>query len=1170
MSKHPASGKIAFRPPNVRARRSSGFALLVTLSLMILLVVLAVGLLSLSSIALRTTQAGRYQSEARANARLALMLAIGELQKELGPDQRISARASILDDDSSSETPDGVANPHWLGVWNSWNDWLNNPDIKNTYDKGRSKNFRRWLVSNPDPAATGNLPLVRSSVPAAAVEMVGSPNQGSVPVKASLVGTPGNGRFAWWVTGENQKANVALAPTEAADDAARLHDRSQWPHGRADWLAGMKDAPNDATLIQRSITLPTYGLSATDPGFQKQVRARFHDLTVDSAGLATNVRHGGLKKDLNLLLEMDRLPDDYGTYSLQNPGGTIIPIRPHQGYLPNTFYPQCLNFPSWYKLHQYYQLYRGGGDETAADSFPVPFNGAGLWGSATSPNINFNWQRQNLDYYGIGRTPIVTRLMMVFSTRRVASATPGAYDYKLGVNPVVVLWNPYNVTLHSPALWIQITPGALEYKAYVNNALTVDWTGLKRSSGPFELNLYAMEGKGLNNSPIMLRPGETRIFSAVSGFVSALDYRHAEIYPGYQAPDAGGGFEVDLQGLTGLPANASVELAMRLGDSRDSNGGQFQMYWTVRNAFTGESQRYNELAANPVEDGKPIFLAEDSPGKRVLFSDSPQRVPFANFQFVMKSGQDLRNSGAEYAQQDFRCRNFIHANPANQRAMYGEATARMRGMAQYHVQVQTGSGNSLNPDFDPTTKRSYIGSAISLGGATWPGQPSVVTNELPIVPVTSIASLMHHKLNPGNTRDFNTGRHLWDVSANQALGIGNSFAHPLIAGDAVYQDVPDSACRGDNPFLVQFRLIRDFHDHGFLHNDALWDDWFCSGMTREDQGLYMTGRSLDKVVREFAEGTAPPRNPHLIPWFESTADRAALMERLLTGGKPKSDAHRIVSRYLMTRGSFNINSTSVDAWKAFLSGARDTRLVWVDPASGDVRTSSVPEDRVLLSRFSLPASPNEGSNAGDPASWLGVRLLTQAQIDRLARECVRQAKERGPFLNLSDFINRRLANDETGVCGAMQAAIDWDEFLGRTPVSANAESINGRFKGGDDFIHAAKVSGWGLPFARAATGSRFAGIPGYLTQADLLKRIGNMITPRDDTFRIRSYGEARDAQGSIQARTWCEAVVQRVPAYLDSADTPETPAANLTSNINKKFGRRFLMVSFRWLSPSEI
>lgn len=51
-----------------------GFALIVTLSLMILLTVIAVGLLTLSSISLRSTTQGEAGAIARANARLALML----------------------------------------------------------------------------------------------------------------------------------------------------------------------------------------------------------------------------------------------------------------------------------------------------------------------------------------------------------------------------------------------------------------------------------------------------------------------------------------------------------------------------------------------------------------------------------------------------------------------------------------------------------------------------------------------------------------------------------------------------------------------------------------------------------------------------------------------------------------------------------------------------------------------------------------------------------------------------------------------------------------------------------------------------------------------------------------------------------------------------------------
>ena len=86
----------------------------------------------------------------------------------------------------------------------------------------------------------------------------------------------------------------------------------------------------------------------------------------------------------------------------------------------------------------------------------------------------------------------------------------------------------------------------------------------------------------------------------------------------------------------------------------------------------------------------------------------------------------------------------------------------------------------------------------------------------------------------------------------------------------------------------------------------------------------------------------------------------------------------------------------------------------------------------------------------------------------------------------------------------------------------------------------------------------------------MLKRIGNNITARDDTFRIRSYGEARDKNGNILARAWCEAVVQRLPQYLDASDDPETPQADLTSSINRGFGRKLRIVSFRWLAGDEI
>lgn len=66
--------------------------------------------------------------------------------------------------------------------------------------------------------------------------------------------------------------------------------------------------------------------------------------------------------------------------------------------------------------------------------------------------------------------------------------------------------------------------------------------------------------------------------------------------------------------------------------------------------------------------------------------------------------------------------------------------------------------------------------------------------------------------------------------------------------------------------------------------------------------------------------------------------------------------------------------------------------------------------------------------------------------------------------------------------------------------------------------------------------------------------MGPWLVVRSDTFRIRAYGSAVNPadETKVEAAAWCEAVVQR---------THEEIAG---------FGRRFIVVSFRWLGPDDL
>jgi hypothetical protein len=158
--------------------------------------------------------------------------------------------------------------------------------------------------------------------------------------------------------------------------------------------------------------------------------------------------------------------------------------------------------------------------------------------------------------------------------------------------------------------------------------------------------------------------------------------------------------------------------------------------------------------------------------------------------------------------------------------------------------------------------------------------------------------------------------------------------------------------------------------------------------------------------------------------------------------------------------------------------------------------------------------------------------------------------------------------DETGREGAIEAAIYRaginDTLISEYPINRDYElpDVNLVVPGQANISDSTRLRQVDKPPSTAW------GIPGYLTQGDVLQIIGSTLSARSDSFVIRSYGESKDVSGKIQARAWCEARVQRTPAPMNPDREGLNPEAVIGSTVD--FGRRFRMVSFRWLGKDEV
>ncbi|MGJ8671831.1 hypothetical protein [Rubritalea sp.] len=1139
-------------------RLSKGFALIATISVLSLLVMIAIGMLSLASVTTRTSEREIPMHQAKANARMALMIALGELQKMAGPDTRVTAPADAVAGNTGA--PRQVT-----GVWRSWegNDHDKATGLPSVPDYGskladgdldsQSSNtgrFLGWLVSGEDSDNKANNPpsvgtATSDTVPLLSEGTLGDTNADEVHLQPTQLGS--GGAYAWWIQGGNQKALVQEKPEEPEEN-----DSEAW----ADRLAssGWADAESlgfEEELVNKAISWQSMNLAAIDGSSSNIAGENFHDITAYAHGLLTNTANGGWRKDLSLMAE--KWDQDAGP--LANAGLPIFSAEPHAESLTASLkmaasptdasiYPWVEEVADNYNRNQHASLHKTAMSWNALLDFVSLYKKVQKNGSSGEPYFN-TVPTNSSDWVSI--QPIPVRVHMALGFDASINSSNGKYVPRLLFKPATTMWNPYNV------------------------AIEQDITTLFHFDNMFPINLYAKVGnqpESLVNLQLMLqtsgtsqsarfiigggtgddatwKPGESRIYGKDAG-ISNEQTNWGVVYqdPGFSLSGSMTR-ELSYQGRRGAKASTITE-----GDAGDSFSFRIDHKNNNLNKVSGSlSHFWSRNKQTP--EGQSLFLESSGISVTTPFDTAREKMPLpdlVNDSQTLQSAYDedspflvislgLRTLKNEDILEDLtkiHTKGYINTKPISPGVeMFGGVSAEDSAYT-FEVFAPNSWADPFMPQSDDlecygVDHSSYVGSSFQsgLGLNRW------VIAELPTRPLLSLGELQHFDISFRNQfppRVFNA--------------IGNSHATPHVASDQV---------RG--------ALSAGSYDHSYVSNHVFFDDWFFSSITPDVD----ENRTIEQVYADHLSFTSELPNRQYLP-----ASREASTTALQQAEDTLADTNvwQDIASKLEVRGMFNINSTSKEAWKAVLSGLRETQVPYAA-----VGASSPDDWEVNLTAAEGTPSPRT-TVAGDPASATDTSVasiaryneLTNEQIEALAEGIVEQVKKRGPFLSLSEFVNRRLGADEDlAMAGAIESALIELSKLGDSSNNPYKEIQNAYPEQAVLPSDAATI----YEFPNAAVGDAAYGTPGWIRQADILRPLAPIISARDDSFVIRAYGESQDADGNVLAKAWCEAVVQRKADYVDQVDSPST-YFNFKSDRNKEFGRGFKLIAFRWLSPDEV
>jgi hypothetical protein len=1170
-----------------RGAGRNGFALVVTVSLLALLSVVALGMLSLSAVSLRSSSQESAMMEARANARLALMIAIGELQKEMGPDMRVSGRALTMAKDARVGATLTRDNPRawWVGVAGT------NPacglDGKNPVSADNPA--VAWLVSGLKPGMDAAQQLQQPfSNP---VDLLGEHSidvamTGGQALQAGIVKVdsqvPGHvGGYAWIVDDEGLKAQIAPSDTNLINTASPVSESDLTP-GAYDLsvLHGMT-ALKGAALSTYTKMMSTADLALVG-GDKDLAASKRLSYTTYSRGVLCDVKNGGLKRDLTVAFEDD------ATFAAVFPtGNTSDYLLIDQVKLDACTDLKTNGYIHWDVFKDHYNIKRYINTHTDGAKYLDP--------------VRYSKDGPFLDYTGNGAVnptgqPAGGASGSLFMAGRlgphnIGNATTSKYSEMSGVpygdygvddtvwppaskpknhrefkhSPVIPIlqrfqanawmeqisattlrshaqiwsshYNPYNISLYaygcrggprilgtptvrpfSNALH-DTTDRRLFRSLHENQNATGTRTRIERFNN-VDFNSFKFEFQG--KEPVMLQPGRSHVLAyednAQIGVTGTEDgklysdkvkdltvqsvYRDLT-YVNDTTGAAGDGPWVPLN----LPASFDLRIRMHLMNTSmhhgvdDNNGGP----------------GYHELCQS---FWAPFAWANlnGRPGKQ--FDVGIVSAATLNENKMASLGFNLRTT----REPGSTIRPLVDANI---RCMFGntrwDSPLNVQALAAYSIENQGEEDEMIMQMSTEDEPKGYT----YWGSGRDPsfGYDRVILFDIPRADLVSLGQLQH----------ANAGR----FSYEPTYIVGNSYANPRISQSNWRESIADTFST-TAPGLANFPISGNFnlYDASYLVNEVLWDRYTFTTIPQvADNVTSLTEYppDADHFVA-LANGEAKLANARYLPYtpdgskFDKSTLQMASNKAAGTGAFYHNAGHVLVD------GAFNVNSTSVDAWEAFLSSTHSLPFAKVD-GNGKITGFNTTVDTVRFPRVqSVFGEGVKKSELDGEGFWTGFRKLEQSEVRELAEAIVDEVEKRGPFLSMADFVNRKLADGELGESGALQSALD------KTVNSGIDSSV--------------------------ALGEQGAGFPGQLLQGDILQALGPRMTVRSDVFTIRAYGECLgSATGKVLARAWCEAKVQRFPDPLTGSGSD---ALQELSNPSSPFGRKFRMISFRWLNPDEI